>query len=75
MFNESSVFLDEILNCQSSPFDTYCLGYKKVDDKIGEVKWSPKTPEVGSTYLKEERKYPNAPLQYKETFERSSMHQ
>ena len=52
MFNESSVILDEILNHQRSPFDTSGLGYKKVDDKIGEVKWSPKTPEVGSTSLK-----------------------
>ena len=66
--------MDEILNYQRSPFNTSGLGYKKVDEKIGEVKWSPKTPEVGSTSLKEERKYPNAPAQDNKIFERSSMH-
>ena len=34
MFNESSVILDEIVKCQRSPFDTFGLGYEKVDDKI-----------------------------------------
>ena len=75
MFNESSIILDEILTCQRSLFDTYGLGYKKVDDKIGEVKWSPKTPEVGSTSLKEDIKAPNAPAQDNKFFERSSVHQ
>ena len=75
MFNESLVILDEILKCQRSPFETSGLGYKKVDDKIGEVKWSPKTPEVRSTSLKEERNAPNEPAQDNKIFERSSMHQ
>ena len=70
MFNESSVILDEILKCQRSPFETSGLGYKKVDEKIGEVKWSPKTPEVVSTSLKEESKAPNAPAQDNKSFER-----
>ena len=75
MFNESSVILNEILKCQRSPFNTSGLGYKKVDDKTREVKWSPKTPEVGSTSLKEESKATHAPAQENETFEISSMHQ
>ena len=70
MFNESSIILDEILTCQRSPFDTYGLGYKKVDDKIGEVKWSTKTPEVVSASLKEESKASNAPAQDNKSFER-----
>ena len=75
MLNEILVILDEIINCQRSPFDTSGLGYKKLDEKIGEVMLFPKTPKFGSTSLKEDRKAPNAPTQDNEIFERSSMHQ
>ena len=32
-FNNSSVILDEILDCQKSPFDKYGLSYKKEGGK------------------------------------------
>ena len=46
-FNESSVILDEILKCQRLSSDKSGLGFKKEEDKLKQVLWSPKTPEDG----------------------------
>ena len=48
-FNESSVILDEILKCQRLSSDKSGLGFKKEEDKLKEVLWSPRTPEAESS--------------------------
>ena len=47
-FNESLVILNEILKCQRLSSDKSGLGFKKEEDKLKEVMWSPRTPEAGS---------------------------
>ena len=48
-FNESSVILDEILKCQRISSDKSGLGFKKEEDKLKEVFWSPRTLEAKSS--------------------------
>ena len=48
-FNESSVILDEILKCQRLSSDKSGLGFKKEEDKLKEVLWSPRILEVESS--------------------------
>ena len=50
-FNESSVILDEILKCQRLSSDKSGLGFKKEEDKLKEVLWSPRTPEAESNMV------------------------
>ena len=50
-FNESSVILDEIMKCQRISSDKSGLGFKKEEDKLKEVLWSPRIPEAGSSTL------------------------
>ena len=45
-FNEISIILDEILNCQRLSSDKSGLGFKKGEDKLKEVLGSPRTPEA-----------------------------
>ena len=51
-FKNNSGILDEILESQISPFDTYGLGYKKEGEKSEVGTWSPKTPEAGPSFPK-----------------------
>ena len=43
-FNESPFILDEMLKCQRISSDKYGLGFKKEEDKLKEVLWSPVIP-------------------------------
>ena len=70
-FNNNSVILDEILDCQRSPFDKPGLGYNKERGKSVVGTWSPKTLEEIPSTSKNERKYPHQePTQHKEDFQR-----
>ena len=71
-FKNNSSILDEILESQRSPFDTYGLGYKKEGEKSEVGTWSPKTPEASPSMSKNESKAPRQePAQHKEEFRRS----
>ena len=52
-FNNSSIMLDKLLDCQRSPFDKSGLGFRKVEENIEEDKWFPKTPNVGPLMTKD----------------------
>ena len=56
-FNSGSVILDKILDCQISPFDKYCLGYKKEEEKYEGGTWSTKTLEDGPSFSKYESQF------------------
>ena len=72
-FKNNSGILDEILESQISPFDTYGLGYKKEGEKYEVGTWSPKTPKAGPSMSKTESKAP--PAQHKEDLKKSERHQ
>ena len=69
-FNESSVILGEILMCQRLSSNKSSLGFKKEEDKLKEVLWSPKTPEVGPSMTKDES---DAPAHANKEFENSKV--
>ena len=52
-FNNSSVMLDKLFDCQRSPLEKSGLGYKRVEDNLEEDKWSPKTPKAGPSMTKD----------------------
>ena len=59
--------MDEILNCQRSPFDKFGLGYNKEEGKFEVGTWSPNTPEASPSMSKNESKAPcQEPAQHKE---------
>ena len=69
--NNSSVILDEILDCQAYPFDKYVLGYNKERGKYVVGTWSPKTHEAIPSTSKNESKAPRQePAQHKEDLKR-----
>ena len=69
-FKDSSIVLDNILDCQRSPFDKSGLGHKKEGEKSKDGTWSPKTPEAGpSTFAL------HAPAHDNKDFVNSRMHQ
>ena len=75
-FNNNSVTLDEILDCQRSPFDKFGLGYNKERGKFVVSTWSPKTPEASLSTSKNQSKAPREePAQHKEDFRRSERRQ
>ena len=64
-FQDSSIVLDKILDCQRSPLNKTGLGYKKNKEKSGlgykknkekseDDAWSPKTPVAGPSTSKRE---------------------
>ena len=56
-FRNSSIILDEILDCQRSPFDKYGLGYNSGKEKSVADTWTPSKYEVGPSFSKDESQY------------------
>ena len=68
--NNSLVMLDKLLDCRRSLFDKFGLGLKKVEDKLKEDMWSPKTLEFRSTSFPGESKALHAPTRDNKEAER-----
>ena len=53
-FRNNSIILDEILDCQRSPFDKFGLGYNLGKEKSVADTWTPSKYEVGPSFSKDE---------------------
>ena len=71
-FQDSSIVLDKILDCQRSPLDKTGLGYKKNKEKLEDDTWSLKTPEAGPSMSKAS---PHTPTHDNKDFISSRKHQ
>ena len=71
-FQDISIVLDKILDCQRYPLDKTGLGYKKEKEKYEDDTWSPKTLEAGPSTSKV---VPHAPSHDKKEFGSSKLQQ
>ena len=71
-FQDSSIFLDKILDFQIYPLDKTGLGHKKNKEKYEDDTWSLKTPEAGPSMSKVA---PHAPAHDNKDFGSSKMKQ
>ena len=53
-FKKKSIILEEILNCQRSPFDKFGLGYNSGNENSEADTWTPRNYEAGPSFSKYE---------------------